>query len=301
VTNLIFQERVQRGHSRLTRSQVALAQYILQHIEEVPFLSSAELGRRIHVSDATVTRFCTALGYSGYADLQKDLQKWIQMRLAPSERLEKTPPKKGADLYLEIFTRDIQNLKETSAELQPELFQEVIRLLNRARKVFIIGLRSSFGLAVLAHSHFKSIRNGVILVESNWGMMPDLLVNIEAPDAMLAISFPRYARATLEVVSYAKGRGCQVIAITDSILSPLARISDFVIQVKISGLGFINFYTSAVTIINCLSAGLSMANSQRSIKTLKTIEDELKKWEIWATHEVTKETPDQKPPFSPST
>jgi DNA-binding MurR/RpiR family transcriptional regulator len=105
-----FHERVQRKNSRLTRSQVALAQYILQHGEEVPFLSSAELGHRVHVSDATVTRFCTALGYSGYADLQKDLQKWLRMRLAPSERLKKTPRKKGEDLFLEIFNHDIQNL-----------------------------------------------------------------------------------------------------------------------------------------------------------------------------------------------
>ncbi len=284
--NPIFHERVQRGHSKLTRSQVALAQYILQHGEEVPFLSSVELGNRVHVSDATVTRFGIALGYSGYADLQKDLQKWLQMRLAPSERMEKTPRKKGKDLYLEIFNRDIQNLKETSAELRPEQFREVIRILNRARKVFIVGLRSSFGLAVLAHSHFRSIRNGVTLVESNWGMMPDLLVDIEPPDAMLAIGFPRYTRATLEVARYAKGRGCQVIAITDSILSPLARTSDFVIQAKISGLGFINFYTSAVAIINCLSAGLSMANPTRSIQTLKTIEGELKKWEIWAAQKL---------------
>ncbi|MBU1208478.1 MAG: MurR/RpiR family transcriptional regulator [Proteobacteria bacterium] len=284
--NPIFHERVQRGHSKLTRSQVALAQYILQHGEEVPFLSSAELGKRIHVSDATVTRFCIALGYAGYADLQKDLQKWLQMRLAPSERMEKTPRKKGEDLYLEVFNRDIQNLKETSAELRPEQFREVIGILNRARKVFIVGLRSSFGLAVLAHSHFRSIRNGVTLVESNWGMMPDLLVDIETPDAMLAIGFPRYTRATLEVARYAKGRGCQVITITDSILSPLARISDFVIQAKISGLGFINFYTSAVAIINCLSAGLSMANPTRSIQTLKTIEGELKKWEIWAAQKL---------------
>jgi DNA-binding MurR/RpiR family transcriptional regulator len=120
----LFHEKVQRGHSKLTRSQIALAQYILQHGEEVPFLSSVELGSRIHVSDATVTRFCIALGYSGYADLQKDLQKWLQMRLAPSERMEKTPRKKGEDLYLEIFNRDIQNLKETSAELRPEQFRD---------------------------------------------------------------------------------------------------------------------------------------------------------------------------------
>ena len=120
MTNPIFHERVQRGHSKLTRSQVALAQYILQHGEEVPFLSYVELGSRIPVSDATVTRFCIALGYSGYADLQK----WLQMRLAPSERMGKTPRKKGEDLYLEIFNRAIQHLKETSADLRPEQFRQ---------------------------------------------------------------------------------------------------------------------------------------------------------------------------------
>ena len=284
--NNLFQERVQRRHSHLTRSQVALAQYILQHDEEVPFLSSAKLASRVQVSDATVTRFCLALGYRGYADLQKDLQKWLQMRLAPSERLEKIPRNKGKDFYLEIFSRDIQNLKETSAGLQPEQLREVIQALNRGRRVFIVGLRSSFGLATLAHSHFSGIRNGVTLVESSRGMMPDLLADIGPRDVMLAISFPRYTRETLEVARYAKGRGCRVIGITESILSPLARISDVVIQAKIDGLGFINSYTSAVAIINCLSAGLSMANPKMSLRTLKTIEAELQKWKIWEAQRV---------------
>jgi DNA-binding MurR/RpiR family transcriptional regulator len=261
---------------------LALARYILQHDREVPFLSSAKLASRVNVSDATVTRFCTALGYSGFSDLQKDLQKWLQMRLAPSERLEKIPRKKGENSYLEIFQRDIQNLRETSAGLQPDQVQKATRILRRARRLFIVAMRSSFGLATLAHSHFSGIRSGVTLVESSRGMMPDLLTDIGPSDAMLAISFPRYTRGTLEVAEYVKGRGGRVIAITDSILSPLARISDLVIQAKIEGLGFINSYTSAVAIINCLSTGVSMANPKMSIRTLKRIELELKKWQIWA-------------------
>ena len=279
--NTFFQERVQRKHSQLTRSQVALARYILQHDREVPFLSSARLAGRVNVSDATVTRFCTALGYSGFSDLQKDLQKWLQMRLAPSERLEKIPRNKGKNSHLEIFQRDIQNLRETVAELQPDQVRKAVRMLSRARRLFIVALRSSFGLGTLAHSHFSGIRSGVTLVESSRGMMPDLLTDVRPSDAMLAISFPRYTRGTLEIAEYVKGRGCRVIAITDSILSPLARISDLVIQAKIEGLGFINSYTSAVAIINCLSTGVSMANPKMSIRTLKTIETELKKWQIW--------------------
>jgi len=280
--NHFFQERIQRKHSHLTRSQMALAQYILRHSEEVPFLSSAKLARKIGRSDATVTRFCFALGYAGYAELQKDLQKWVQMRLVSSERLKKTSRRAGADLCLDIFNRDVQNLKETSANLRPEQMGEVIRHLNRAQRIFVIGVRSSFGLAALAHSHFSAIRGGLVLVESARGMMADLVIDLGPKDALLAISFPRYARETLKVAQYAKGRSCPVIAITDSILSPLARVSDFILQTKIDGLGFINSYTSAVTTINCLSAGLSMVNARRSIRNLKALEDQLQKWEIWA-------------------
>jgi DNA-binding MurR/RpiR family transcriptional regulator len=280
--NNLFHQRIQRKKSRLTRSQVALAQYILQHGEEVPFLSSAELGSRVKVSDATVTRFCTALGYSGYADLQRDLQKWVQMRLAPSERLKKTPRKKGEALSLEILNRDIQNLKETRDEIRPDQFRKVIQILNKARRIFIIGLRSSFGLAALAHAHFSGIRSGVVLLESCRDMMPDLLADMGSRDGMLAISFPRYSRGTLKGAQYAREQGCRVIGLTDSILSPLARISDLVIPAKIDGLGFINSYTSAVAIINCLSAGLSMANPKVSLRNLKAKESELQKWHIWA-------------------
>ncbi|HSR12578.1 MAG TPA: MurR/RpiR family transcriptional regulator [Thermodesulfobacteriota bacterium] len=272
---------MQRRQSRLTRSQLALARYILQHDREAPFLSSAQLAGRVSTSDATVTRFCSALGYQGYADLQKDLQKYLQMRLTPSERLETIPREKGESLYQEIIGRDIQNLKETAAALQPRLLKEILHAVNKGRRVFILGLRSSFGLAALAHSHLSGIRKGVVLADTARGMMADQLADIGPGDVMLAISFPRYTRETLACVRYARGRGCRIIGMTDSILSPLARISDLVVQARVYTMGFINSYTSAVGIINCLSAGLSMMSPKRSIRTLKAVESELKKWKTW--------------------
>lgn len=276
----VFHQRIQRKYAKLTRSQAALSRYVMANSEEVPFLSSSELARRVQVSDATVTRFCLALGYTGYADFQKDMQKWVQQKLTPSQRFEKTR-RKQADLSRRIFHRDIQNLQETLETLSFANLESAGLALGRARRIYIIGLRTSFSLASLAYYHLSRIGRNVVLLDGARGLLYDPLIDIRPEDAVLAISFPRYSKETLEVARYAKDQGTRVIAVTDSILSPLAQTSDLVIEVKTESLSFFASFTSGVCVVNCLCALVSLANPGRSKKALKEIEARLRPLGTW--------------------
>jgi DNA-binding MurR/RpiR family transcriptional regulator len=270
-----FQEKIRKRYSKLTPSQAALSNYILEHSEEVAFFSSALLARKVHVSDATVTRFCLALGYSGYADFQRDLQRWIQNKLAPSERVEKAIHQKKDNLYLQIFRQDLKNLQDTIDNLSIPHFNEAIRLLLQSERVFIIGLRSSFSLAYLLYHLLRKIIRKTVLLDPAFGLLYDPLIDIGPKDTLVMISFFQYAKWTLQVAEYCKDRRARIITLTDNIISPPAQISDIVLQVKTASSSFFNSYTSSICLINCLVTGVSLANSASSIRALQKIENSL--------------------------
>ncbi len=277
----LIQDKIQQNYSNLTRNQRALSHFILEHTEEVPFLSSALLARRVRVSDATVTRFCTALGYSGYADFQKDMQRWLQMRLAPSERIKKKPHQQKGNIYRQVYEADIQNLKETMDGNPAPKLEEGMRILSHSKRIFIVGLRRAFALALLTHDLLRQVCPRTVLLDASQGRLFDPMIDIGPQDTLLVMSFPRYSEWTHQVARYAKNQGCLLIAITDSLLSPLGQIADLTLPVKISGKSFFSSYTAVVYIINCLITRLSLVHHKKTVKALKKVESKLRVSDTW--------------------
>lgn len=281
--NQSFSKRVEQKYPKLTPSQTALSRYIIENNEEVPFLSAADLARRVGTSNATVTRFCTALGYAGYAEFQKDMQRWLQMKLNPSQQLAQTIKKKRESVYVKIFERDLQNLKETREEISFQELEKAVQILSHSRQIYIIGLRSSFALAYHFHHHLARVLKNVILLDTAFGMLYDPLMNISARDTLVAISFFRYARLTMEAAKFSKERKAKIIALTDSFLSPIARIADVILQVKVASPAFFSSFTSAICVLNCLVEGVSLAIPRKAIQSLQEMEAKLPQKEIWLT------------------
>jgi DNA-binding MurR/RpiR family transcriptional regulator len=282
--NQSFSKRVEEKYPKLTPSQTALSRFIIENHEEVPFLSAAKLARRVGTSNATVTRFCTALGYAGYAEFQKDRQRWLQMKLNPSQQLAQTIKKKKENVYAKIFQRDLQNLKETMEEISFAELGKAVQILSRSRQIYIIGLRSSFSLAYHLHHHLARILENLTLLDAAFGTLYDHLVKICAKDTLVVISFFRYARWTMETAKFAKERKAKIIALTDSFLSPIAKIADVVLQVKVASPAFFSSFTSAISVLNCLVEGVSLAIPKKAIQSLQEMELKLPQREIWLSN-----------------
>lgn len=282
-----FSQRIEERFSKLTRGQATISRYIIENHEEVPFLSAAELARRVGTSNASITRFCLALGYAGFSAFQKDMQRWLQMKLKPSEQLAQSLRKrKKESIYAKIFQRDLQNLKETMEEISfPEL-EKAVKILSQARQIYIIGLRSSFALAYLFHHHLSRVYKNVILVDAAHGSLYDPLIGINEKDALMVVSFFRYAKWTIQAAQYVREKKAKIIALTDSILSPIVKIADVVLKAKAASPAFFNSFTSAICVLNCLIEGISLANPQKSIRSLRENEEQLPQKEIWLTDRV---------------
>jgi DNA-binding MurR/RpiR family transcriptional regulator len=98
-----------------------------------------------------------------------------------------------------------------------------------------------------------------------------------AKDLLLAISFPRYSRLTLEILKYGKKMGCKIIVITDNPVSPVGQVADVILLAERKSATYFNSFASAVTLVNCLVAGVSL-KSKHSLKTLESFDQIDKGW-----------------------
>ena len=277
----VLEERIKKSYPVLTRSQKKLAEFILANPEDVAFLSSRSLGQKVGVSDATVVRFSNALGISGFSELQRILQSWLKVKLAPSEKLKTTSTRPRNSVYAEIFKTNLDTLRKTQQEIADSKIEEAIDALDGARKVFVLGLRRSHSIAFHLYYNLSHILDNVFLISTAYGLPYDQIVTIGKRDVLVSISFPRYAKGTEEITRAAKQKEATIIAITDHPLSPVGRMADVSLQVSSESPFFFGSLVSAIVIADCIVGGLSLKHKARNVNRLKGIEITLRKFGVW--------------------
>jgi len=257
--------------SNLTSAQQKALKYITENYDETVFLTASSLARRIKVSEATIVRLAQALGFHGFRGMQRMLRKDFQDRLATDARLERTVKHANTDeeVAVKVVQEDIRNLTHTIESLPMETFNQAVTEMASARKVFIIGLKGSHAPAVMLARHLSFLREEVYLVTPGHGDIWDSFQEVGAKDLVVGISFPRYTRVTVEALVYARTQKARIGAITDSLFSPLADHSDWVLPVRHQIDSFIDSYTAVISVINALLTALSIRNPRETLKALK--------------------------------
>jgi len=273
-------ERLRKRYPLLTKNQKKVAEFFLAQGEEAAFLSISDLARLVKTSEATILRFARAIGYRGYIELQRDLQNWVKQKISPSKVLQQAIVRGGRnDIYSRIFEMDMRNLSETQNANSKEQIEKAVNEIISARKIGIIGFRSSHAMAYLLFFFIGQVRKNCELLDSNLGSLPSQLINYGVEDLLIGISFPRYASITLDILKYGKKVGCRIMAITDNPVSPIGQIADLVLVAGHKSSTYFNSFSSAVTLINCLVAGLSM-RSKVSVKVLKSVDQIVADWKF---------------------
>jgi len=281
----LLEDIIARNYQNLTKSGKKLADYILKNPEDAAFLSSAKLGKKVNVSESTVIRFSTELGLSGFPELQRMLQDNLKEKIKPSDRLKKLKKSKksGTGIYDEIFKSTIRGLNLTQENIRPEMMGDIVDKVLSAKKVYVVGFRRTFSLAYQLSYDLSRILHHTVLVESNYGLLFDKAIEMGREDLCIGISFSRYSALTFQIMEFAKKNGCAIIAITDSLVSPIAQIADHVLVAKYdyeNGYSFPEPRTIAFVLIDCLVA--EVARKQRkSIKFLEKLESDLSDYNTW--------------------
>lgn len=222
----ILGKLIKRNYPKLTKSEKKVAEYIMQNPEEVAFLTSKDLGRKVKVSDATVIRLANALGVSGFSDLQKISKSWLKKKLAPSEKLRSTKIDRRTNIFELVFEISMKNILKAREEISITKLQNVVKRLDDAKRIFVIGLRRSHSFAFYLYYNLSRILDNISLVDMPFGLVYDEIKDIGSKDVLVSISFSRYTKETFEVTRYARRKKAFVIAITDNPLSPIGQLAN---------------------------------------------------------------------------
>lgn len=272
---------IQNEFSSLSKGQKIIAQYILSDYDKVAFMTAAKLGYTVGVSESTVVRFANALGFEGYPELQKSLQELIKTKLTTVQRVEMSKEYSNDFTTLKkVLRADIENIKGTLDDIDPEAFEISINKIIQAKKIYIVGLRSSATLGEYLAFYLNFILDNVVLVNYGISDVFEQILKVTKDDLVIGISFPRYSKRTFELLKYAKEQGANIISITDSKLAPISELSSNVLIARSNMASFVDSLVAPFSVANALIVSVGM----RKKSEIKTSFDKLEK--IWKEYRI---------------
>jgi DNA-binding MurR/RpiR family transcriptional regulator len=265
--------RIEGNYLSLSKGQKRIADYILKNYDKVAFMTASVLGETVGVSESTVVRFANALDYEGYPQLQKALQESIKTKLTTVQRFELSKAHDIEENYLKkIMTSDIDNVRRTMDLIDEEVIQRIADEIHDARKIYILGLRSSSILANYLGFYLNFILDAVHIVPAGANDMFDNLININERDVLITFSFPRYSKRTYDVVEFARKQGATLIGITDSNTSPLAPLVKYCLIAKYNMNTFIDSLVAPMSLVNLLIIAISIREKGHIEDTFNRLE-----------------------------
>ena len=266
---------IQENMDSFSKGQKKIAGFILDSYDKAAFMTASRLGKKVGVSESTVVRFASELGYDGYPDMQRSLQKMIRTRRTTVPRIEVTNDRLGAQALLSmVLQSDIDKIRQTLEELDRESFNRTVDAIVSARKIYIIGVRSSAALASFLHFYFNLIFDNVVLVSASTASeVFEGLLRVGEEDVVIGVSFPRYSSRTVRAMSFARDRGAVTVAITDSEASPLAVISKYVLMARSDMASFVDSLVAPLSLVNALLVAVSQRKNDDLARTFRTLED----------------------------
>lgn len=264
--------RIDQRLPELSRGQRKVAQFIRDNYQKIAFLPAAKVGEMAGVSESTVIRLASSLGYDGYVGLQEVAQRALRGE-APLLKLEQSAASlaKGESVLARVVELDRENLRRIMSLVSESELQQAVDLILGAQRIYIIGLKHSAPLAASLGLGLGAMLEKVTISSAS-GELPEQLAAIRQGDCVICIGFPRYCRETVYALKYAHGRGAATIAITDGPSSPLAQWADLAFGVPTESLFFVSSYVAPLTLVNAILAAVSLRDKDRLVERLRQIE-----------------------------
>lgn len=267
-----------------SKGQRKIAAYINEAYDKAAFLTASKLGKTVGVSESTVVRFAVELGYDGYPEMQKAMQEMVMNRLTSVQRMGIANDRIGnQDVLSSVLQADADKIRQTSETVSREAFRQSVNAILRARRIYILGVRSASALANFTGYYLNYMFDNVqVITASGAGEMFENLVGVSDEDVILAFSFPRYSTATLKAAQYCRSVGATVIGLTNSNISPLAQSCDHVLAAKSDMVSLVDSLVAPLSVVNALIVSLASAREQELKRSFDTLE---RVWEEYNVYE----------------
>lgn len=283
-------QRIESKYGKFSKGQKRLADYICGNYDKAVFLTAAKLGEIVGVSESTVVRFATQLGYAGYPGFQKSLEELVRNKLNSIQRMEVTYGRVGqSEILTKVLNSDIHNIKLTMENIDQKVFELAVDTILKARRIYIIGIRSCAPLASFLAFYLNLVCDNVTAISSNSSSeIFEQLIRIGEEDVIIGISFPRYSMRTLKALEFASNRKAKVITLTDSEHSPMNLYSSCNLIARSDMASIADSLVAPLSVINALVAALSMKRQKEVVATLETLEEIWDEYQVYSRDELEK-------------
>lgn len=261
-------ERIRMMQPSFSKSHKKIADFILQNYEKAVFLTSFKMGQQCGVSESSIIRFATTLGYSGYSEFQREIQDLLKTQITMSQRLKETSLSGDGGIMQGMMQKGIDGIQYAMMNLNEKDFDRAVAVLSQAKRVFLVGSRSSYGLVYYFAFVLNWIRESVFAVNCSNEII-DYLATLTEDDAVLAISLPKYPKSTVDALEAARSKGAHTIAITDTMTSPLIPHSEISLLVYTELLSYSDNIAPVMCLITALLTAIGAADPQKTAGLLE--------------------------------
>lgn len=280
--------RIQERYDHMSKSHKVIAGYILEHYDQAVFMTAARLGETLSVSESTVVRFASGLGYAGYPEFQKALEECVQGKLSNIQKMDaKYGRSTQSEILTSVITADIEKLQHTIHNLDSVAFETAVNIILEAETIYIMGLRSNEPLAAFLHFYLNMIRGNVVLLNTTSVTETfEQMIRISEKDCFIGISFPRYSMRTLKAMEFANDRNSKVIAITDTVHSPMNLYSSCNLFARSDMVSIVDSLVAPLSVINALVVALCLKCPQDVKRNLEMLEETWNNYQVYLNDEI---------------
>ncbi len=274
--------RINEKFPHMSKGHKAIAAFILEHYDQAAFMTAARLGRQLHVSESTVVRFASGIGYSGYPEMQAELAARVTSRLNAVERVGvKYAGRSQSEVIESVLASDMENIRATTESLDAAAFDTAVDILLEAKTVYVIGIRSCAPLAEFLSFYLNMVRGGIVLLKTtSLSEVFEQMLRVGREDAVIGIGFPRYSMRTLKALEFANDRNAKVITITDSVHSPMCLYSSCNLFAASDMVSIVDSLVAPLSVINALVVALCLKQPQTVRESLESLEG------VWNNYQV---------------
>ena len=277
--------QIEENSRGFSKGQRLIARYITENYDKAAFMTAGRLGKTVGVSESTVVRFATELGYDGYPGMRKAMQEMVRSRLTSVQRIAVAKDMlDGSNVLKSVMSSDIDKLQSTLEELDRGSFDEAVNAIENAAHLYLVGMRSSAALTGFMAFYLNFLLDNVRLIhDTTANEVYEQIMHIGQGDVYIGISYPRYSSSSLKAMKFAKSRGATVIALTDNPSSPFAAIADIPLYAKSDMVSFLDSLVAPMSLINALIVAVAARKQETLDQTFGFLEKLWSEYEVFTT------------------
>lgn len=280
--------RINERYGKMSKGHKAIAAYIMDHYDQAVFMTAAKLGQELGISESTVVRFASGIGYEGYPQMQEALAEWVKNKLNTVEKMDvKYAGSTQSEILTSVLKSDMEKIQHTIEHLDPVAFETAVDIILNARTAYVLGIRSCEPLAGFLSFYLNMIRGNVIqLKTTSTSEIFEQMIRINEEDVIIGISFPRYSMRTLKAMEFANDRNANVVTITDSVHSPMNLYSSCNLLARSDSVSIVDSLVAPLSVINALVVALCLKQPETVRENLEMLERVWNNYQVYLNDEI---------------